>query len=219
MIKDEINNSNSSGTLLNGEVLRKREVVTSLYRYSDLSLKSIAQQVDMSLHEVQSITDELAKSDALQTLVEQRTTHIENLMSTNVISLDISKTVGDAAALMTEKKVGSVVVTKDDGKPFGIITERDLVRGLGKREELYFRATLLESFASHPLITTKPTTTVEEAAEVMFKNKIRRLPIVNEYGLVVGIVTVTDLALYLSPTRRPGLTQSVLRAISRGRNV
>jgi CBS domain-containing protein len=140
-------------------------------------------------------------------------------MSTNVISLDISKTVGDAAALMTEKKVRSVIVTKDDGKPFGIITERDLVRGLGKREELYFRATLLESFASRPLITTKPTTTVEEAAEVMFKNKIRRLPIVNEYGLVVGMVTVTDLAMHLSPTRRPGLTQSVLRAISRGRNV
>ncbi len=100
-------------------------------------------------------------------------------MSSNVVSLDISNTVGDAAALMTEKRVGSIIVTKL-GRPFGIITERDLVRGLAKREEVYFRATLLESFASHPLITTKPTTTVEEAAEVMFKNKIRRLPIVNE---------------------------------------
>jgi CBS domain-containing protein len=132
------NNSNNSGTLPHGgEILRKREVVTSLYRYSDLSIKNIAQQVDMSLDEVQSITDELAKSDALQTLVEQRTTHIENLMSTNVISLDVSKTVGHAAALMTEKKVGSVIVTKDDGKPFGIVTERDLVRGLGKRGTLF----------------------------------------------------------------------------------
>jgi CBS domain-containing protein len=139
-------------------------------------------------------------------------------MSSNVVSLDISNTVADAAALMTEKRVGSVIVTKQ-GRPFGIITERDLVRGLAKTEEVYFRATLLESFASHPLITTKPTTTVEQAAEVMFKNKIRRLPIVNESGIGVGIVTVTDLATYLSPTRRPGLTQSVFRAISRGRNV
>jgi len=214
--------NNNGGTLSDKEeekALRKKEAVTSLYRYSDLSIENIAQQVGMSPIEVQQITNELAKSEALQSFVEKSTTKIEKIMSHNVASLDISKTVGDAAALMTEKKVGSVVVTKDDGKPFGIITERDLVRGLGKREELYFRATLLESFASHPLITTKPTTTVEEAAEVMFKNKIRRLPIVNEYGLVVGIVTVTDLALYLSPTRRPGLTQSVLRAISRGRNV
>jgi len=90
--------------LLHGEVLRKREVVTSLYRYSDLSIKGIAQQVDMSLHEVQSITDELAKSDALQTLVEQRTTHIENLMSTNVISLDISKTVGGRSSVDDRKE-------------------------------------------------------------------------------------------------------------------
>ena len=98
------NNSNSSATLLNEDVLRKREVVTSLYRHSNLSNKSIAQQVDMSLHEVQSITDELAKSDALQTLVEQRTTHIENLMSTNVISLDVSKTVGHATSVDDRKE-------------------------------------------------------------------------------------------------------------------
>jgi len=147
-------NESSTSTLLREEeeLLRKREVVASLYRYSDLSVKNIAQQVDMSLNEVQGMTDELAKSDAMQSLVEQSTTKVDKIMSSNVISLDISKTVGDAAALMTEKKVGSVIVTKD-GRPFGIITERDLVRGLAKREELYFRATLLESFASHPLIT------------------------------------------------------------------
>jgi CBS domain-containing protein len=51
----------------------------------------------------------------------------------------------------------------------------------------------------------------------MFKNKIRRLPIVNESDVVAGIVTVTDLAMYLSPTRRPGLALSILQAISRGR--
>jgi CBS domain-containing protein len=211
-------NDNGSSNLLRREeeLLRKREVVASLYRYSDLSVENIAQQVDMSLNEVQDMTDELAKSDALQSLVEQSTTKVDKIMSSNVISLDISETVGDAAALMTEKKVGSVIVTKD-GRAFGIITERDLVRGLAKREELYFRATLLESFASHPLITARLTTTIEEAAEVMFKNKIRRLPIINESNLVAGIVTVTDLAMFLSPTRRPGLALSILGAISRGK--
>jgi CBS domain-containing protein len=211
-------NESSTSTLLRGEeeLLRKRRVVASLYRYSDLSVKNIAQQVDMSLNEVQGTTDELAKSDALQSLAQQSTTKVDKIMSSNVISLDISKTVGDAAALMTEKKVGSVIVTKD-GRPFGIITERDLVRGLAKREELYFRASLLESFASHPLITARLTTTIEEAAEVMFKEKIRRLPIINESNVVAGIVTVTDLAMFLSPTRRPGLALSILGAISRGK--
>ena len=110
---------------------------------------------------------------------------------------------------MTEKKVGSVVITKNN-KPFGIVTERDLVRR-------YSRDTLLESLASHPLIIAKPTTTVEEAVEVMLKNKIRKLPITDENKPVIGIVTVTDLGMFLLPTRRPGLTLSILQAISRGK--
>ena len=189
---------------------RKRQVIASLYQYSDLSIKNIAQQVDMSPNEVQSITDELAKSEGLQSLVEQSITKLDKIMSSCVVSVDISKTVGEAAAIMTENKVGSVIVNKK-GKPFGIITERDLVRGLTKKEDVYLRATLLESFASYPLITAKPTATIEEAAQ------IRRLPIVNESNVATGIVTVTDLAMYLSPTRRPGLALSILQAISRGK--
>ncbi|HET7147142.1 MAG TPA: CBS domain-containing protein [Candidatus Nitrosopolaris sp.] len=189
--------------------LRKKEVVTSLYRYSDLSIKNIAQQAGMSLDEVQGITEELAKSETLQSFVEKGTAKIEKIMSHNVASLDLSKIAADAAALMSEKKVGSVIVTKN-GRPFGIVTERDLIRR-------YFRDTLLENMASHPLITSEPTTTVEEAAEIMLKNKIRKLPIIDENNLLAGILTVTDLATFLSPTRRPGLTLSVLRAISRGR--
>ncbi|MGC1930906.1 MAG: CBS domain-containing protein [Candidatus Nitrosopolaris sp.] len=51
----------------------------------------------------------------------------------------------------------------------------------------------------------------------MLKNKIRKLPIIDENNLIAGIVTVTDLATFHSPTRRPGLALSILRAISRGR--
>jgi predicted transcriptional regulator len=128
--------------------------------------------------------------------------------------LDISKTAADAAALMTEKKVGSVIVTKNN-KPFGTVTERDLVRR-------YFRDTPLESLASHPLITASPSTTVEKVAEIMLKNKIRKLPIVDETNKpptgLRGIVTVTDLGKFLLSTRRrAGLTFSILQAISRGK--
>jgi signal-transduction protein with cAMP-binding, CBS, and nucleotidyltransferase domain len=203
---------NNSGTLPDDEeerTLRKKQTVTTLYRYSDLSIKNIATQVNMSPNEVQGIIDELVKSEALQSFVEKSTAKIEKIMSHNVASLDISKIAADAAALMSEKKVGSVIVTKN-GKPYGIVTERDLIRR-------YFRDTLLESLASRPLITAETTTTVDKAAEIMLKNEIRKLPIIDENDLIAGIVTVTDLAKFLSPTRRPGLTLSILRAISRGR--
>ena len=209
MIK--LKNNNNSGALQDEEeeLLKKKEVVTSFYHYSDLSIKNIAQQVDMPLNEIQRITDKLVKLNASRLFEEERTTRIEKIMSTNVVSLDISKTAADAAALMTENKVGSVIVIKND-RPFGIVTERDLVRR-------YFRDTLLESLASHPLITAEPITTVEKAAEIMLKNKIRKLPIIDENNTVAGMVTVTDLVAFLLPTRRPGLTLSILQAVSRGK--
>ena len=150
-------------------------------------------------------------------MVEQGTATVEKIMSVDVVSLDYSKTASDAALLMTTKNVGSVIVTKND-RPFGIVTERDLIRRIGKKD-IYFRDILLEHMASRPLITAEMQVTVEEAAQIMLKNKIRRLPIVNAGNKkqVVGIVTVTDLAMFLSPTRRPGLALSILRAISRGR--
>ena len=202
------NNRDAAVTDEEKEVGKKEEVI-SLYRYSDLSIKNIAQQVNLSLIEVQDITNKLLNLEAVRLFEEESNTKVEKIMSTNVISLDISKTAAHAAALMTEKKVGSVIITKHN-KPFGIVTERDLVRR-------YFRDTLLESFASQPLIIAKPTTTVEEAAEIMLKNKIRKLPIAHENEPVVGIVTVTDLGMFLLPTRRAGLTLSILQAISRGK--
>ena len=205
----KLNNNNGGALLDEEELLRKKEIVTSFYRYSDLSIKNIAQQVDMPLNEIQIITDKLAELNASRLFEEESTTRIEKIMSTNVVSLDISKTAADAAALMTENKVGSVIVIKND-RPFGIVTERDLVRR-------YFRDTLLESLVSHPLIMAEPTTTVEKAAEIMLKNKIRKLPIIDENNLVAGMVTVTDLAMFLLPTRRPGLTLSILQAVSRGK--
>jgi CBS-domain-containing membrane protein len=90
------------------------------------------------------------------------------------------------------------------------VTERDLVRR-------YSRDTPLENFASHPLVTVQPTTTIKKAVEVMLKNKIRKLPIVDASDTAVGIVTVTDLAIFLLSNRKSDLTTSILRAVSRGK--
>ncbi|HEY7108403.1 MAG TPA: CBS domain-containing protein [Nitrososphaeraceae archaeon] len=204
------NNSNNGAVKDEGIAFTRKDIVTSLYRYSDLSIKNIAQEVSMPLNEAQWIIDRLSNPDAARLFVEESTTKIEKIMSTNVVSLDISKPAANAAALMTERKVGSIIVTKDN-IPFGIVTERDLVRR-------YFRDTLLESLASRPLITAMPTTTVNKAADIMLKNRVRKLPIVDEKNkLLTGIITVTDLGRFLLPTRRPGLTLSVLQAISRGK--
>ena len=98
-------------------------------------------------------------------------------MSRDVTSLDVSKTAAHASNLMTERRVGSVIVTKN-GKAFGIVTERDLVRR-------YSRSTILESLASHPLITAEPSTTVEKVVQIMLENKVRKLSITDESNTIV----------------------------------
>jgi CBS domain-containing protein len=147
--------------------------------------------------------------DTISMTEKESNVRIEKIMSPSIVSLDVSKTAAHASILMTEKRVGSVIITKK-GKPFGIVTERDLVRR-------YSRSTSLENLASHPLITTKPSSTVGSVIETMLKNSIRKLPIMDDSKTVVGIVTVSDLARFLLPLSGSGLTSSVLQAVSRGK--
>ena len=191
---------------------KKKSTITNLYRYSDLSVDAIAQQIDMDVSNVQQIIDILTKEDALELMIEQSMTNVGKIMSPVVVSLDCSKTPREAAALMADSKVGSVVVTKG-GKPLGIVSQSDIVRWTGKWSKLLDSP--LEGIASVPLITVGRGTSVEEAAKIMIRNQIHKLPVVDG-GKLLGIITITDLALFLSPSRRPGLALSVLQAVSRG---
>ncbi|MGB7635180.1 MAG: CBS domain-containing protein [Nitrososphaeraceae archaeon] len=192
----------------------------------------------MPISKVQKIVDELIKSDALEAFIEESTIRVEKIMSEDVISLDYSKTVVDAAALMAQNEVGSIIVTKESGKdnngnqvrgkpnvvgrPYGIVTERDMVRRLDPvvvGSDFYFQNALLGHICSHPLIAVHRGLTVYDATEIMIKNRIRKLPMLNSRGdKIIGIVTTTDLAMFLSPSKRAGLVSSLLQAMSRGRS-
>ena len=131
-------------------------------------------------------------------------------MTKDVITIDLKQNAMDAAILMKQKKIASIVVTK--GKtPFGIVTERDFVRLLCA-ENLQSKYTRLVDIASSPLITAGPDISVENAAKLMAKNKVRRLVIVDD-GNIVGIVTATDLGGYLAKHKKGA--KSVLLALTR----
>ncbi|MDE1818383.1 MAG: CBS domain-containing protein [Thaumarchaeota archaeon] len=193
------------------ELERKKSLIYTLYHHSDLSVESISYQADMSIKQVQGIIDKIRKKEALEVLVEHSKTPVEKIMTKIVVSLDSSKTIYDASVLMAKRKVGSLVVTSK-GKPFGIVTKGDLVKGISTG--MSFKDISLEEFATRPLIYASSSQTIEQVADLMIKNKIRKLPVIQQ-GKIVGIVTVTDLALFLSPTRRPGLTDSIFHVITR----
>jgi len=116
-------------------------------------------------------------------------TFVKDVMKTDLVKLDHSSTIQKAAWQMGEKKIGCVIVTKDDF-PYGIITERDFVTKVAAKE-LSFSSSISKIMSS-PLITVGPDETIWEAAELMKTHNIHKLPVIQNNN-VVGILTTTDL--------------------------
>ena len=115
---------------------------------------------------------------------------VKNLMNTNVASIDSEASVKDAASRMAQQEIGSLVVT-EQGKPSGIVTERDLlsrVLALARNAE----ATQVKMVMSKPLICGSADMDVVDAARFMVNRGIKKLP-VTQNGRLVGIVTLTDV--------------------------
>ena len=115
---------------------------------------------------------------------------VRDVMTTEVITIDESASVREAARLMSEKNVGCLVVLRG-GEPVGIITERDiLVRVVAEGKDP--DAVRVGWVMSSPIIKGSPDMTIEEAARLMTNKRIKKLPIF-EGGRMVGIITLTDI--------------------------
>jgi CBS domain-containing protein len=104
-------------------------------------------------------------------------------------------TVEKAALIMRDRHVGCLVVTRD-GRPTGIVTDRDLVLRV-LAEGLDASTARLGEFVTFDPITISAREGLETASERMRKHGIRRMPIVDDQGVAVGIVTADDLLMLL----------------------
>lgn len=114
---------------------------------------------------------------------------IGDVMVREVVSVDYKTTVMEVCKIMGEKRIGSVLVMKEE-KPFGIFTERDLLSKVLLEGNLEDE---VGKYTSTPLITVSPDYGVKESAKIMADMKIKRLVII-EGGKVKGIFTAADLA-------------------------
>ncbi len=116
-------------------------------------------------------------------------TFVKDMMKKQVVSIDVSLTVKEAAKMMEDKGVSCLVVTKEN-VPVGIITERDFVTRIASLDKS--SSTLVQNVMSVPLITSSPSDTARKLAEMMKEKKIHKVPVM-EGTRLVGIVTATDL--------------------------
>ncbi|MEM3783717.1 MAG: CBS domain-containing protein [Candidatus Bathyarchaeia archaeon] len=116
---------------------------------------------------------------------------VRDVMSSPVITVEEEATANHVAELMDKHGLGCIIVTNKEGKPIGIITERDLVtRVLAKN--LKPDSLRAKDVMTSPLITIEPSETISEAARKMSRLNIRRLGVVYK-GQLIGLVSSKDI--------------------------
>jgi len=115
---------------------------------------------------------------------------VRDVMSKDVKVVRPDTSVKEVVATMNKFDIGSIVVVQGE-RPVGIITERDILRRLVEPclppETLTARQVM-----TSPVLTISETTSIEEAAKLMVKKRVKKLPVMNNQKLV-GMVTYTDI--------------------------
>lgn len=137
---------------------------------------------------------------------------VRDVMSSPVITIEEDAPVNKAAELMEKHGLGCIIVTNKEGKPLGIITERDLVaRVLAKNVKP--DSLQAKEVMTSPLITIEPHETINEAARRMSRLNIRRLGVVYK-GQLIGLISSKDILAVM-----PELVETIQeRALIEGEN-
>lgn len=110
-----------------------------------------------------------------------------------IVSLAPDHSVGEAIALLAERRIGAVPVM-EDGRVLGVFSERDVIYCLRDGDTATLQKPVRDVMTA-PAVTVAPADAVLGALSLMTKRRIRHLPVVDE-GRVIGIVSIGDLVKY-----------------------
>jgi len=119
---------------------------------------------------------------------------VRDIMQKNVITIENVKKAHDAAIILKEREISFLVVVKE-GKPIGIVSERDIVRKI-VADNNDAQTTQLEIIMSKNFKWVEPNASIESAVQKMLNNNIRRLVVLENENLA-GVITQTDLTEFL----------------------
>ena len=117
---------------------------------------------------------------------------VKECMCSNVEFLNSNSTIKECAKLMSEKHIGCVPVCDKENKIVGLVTDRDLIlRSIACDKDV--NNTSLNEIMTTNICSCKENDELKTAEDMMSKNQIRRLPVVDEYGKIVGIISLANL--------------------------
>ena len=133
---------------------------------------------------------------------------VADVMAPVVQKIRVSGTAVEAARLMRDNDVGSLPVLSEDGTPIGVLTDRDLaVRLVAEGRDPH--SARVEELCSRELVTVGPEESLDEALKRMALHKVRRLPVVDNRRVIVGMIAQADIALQESAKKAGELLEQV----------
>ena len=121
--------------------------------------------------------------------------HLESIFTKEVVTVRPTDSIGRAAEVMDQQMVGAVVVVEDQ-RPVGIVTDRDIGLALGARGAA--RGDSVQDLMTCPVTTMRQDEGIFQATQHMMENALRRVPVVDDIGRLVGLVALDDLLVLLS---------------------
>jgi CBS domain-containing protein len=119
---------------------------------------------------------------------------VEETMNKDVKTIRPDATVKEAVRIMNDYRIGSLVIVGGGGEVLGIVTERDILADV-VAEGKDSGTARVSDIMTKKIVTVDPHQSLEEAADLMVKHNVKKLPVV-EAGRLVGIITASDLIKY-----------------------
>lgn len=117
---------------------------------------------------------------------------ISELLTRDIISISEDKTIYNAIKLLAKNNIGALPVLNNNMELCGIISERDIIKEIAKNMSINFKKSFVNSIMTSVVITINRNIKSEDIMDIMSKNKIRHIPIVED-KLLIGIVSIGDV--------------------------
>lgn len=134
---------------------------------------------------------------------------VGEIMTQRVVSVRKDTDIKEAARLLSENRISGMPVIDEDGKVIGIVSEADILASAGVKKEHRFVDTLkrllgepapsgkrgeyVREIMTSPAITTSPDADIRDVARILDAKRIKRLPVVDEKGRLIGIISRADI--------------------------
>jgi CBS domain-containing protein len=118
--------------------------------------------------------------------------HILQEKGRHIVAIAENATMGDAAQMLSEKRIGVVLVQGGSNPLAGILSERDVVRAIAT-DGAAALSRAVSSYMTRNVATCQEADTVEELMEMMTRGRFRHLPVVDEGEILIGLVSIGDV--------------------------